>query len=270
MSTAGCPLDPVATITTHGVRLRLSASDRELLGAMVARLPQPWKASTAEKISRSYSLFVEWPPRSGQRPRYVLHRDGEQLHSTNDLDEALLLFEAGARFHVAERCSRRTFVHAGAVSWGDRAVVLPAVSGGGKTTLTSALVRAGAAYLSDEYAPLDELGRVHPFPKTLSIVQKLGRPVTQAIEALGGIQETRPLPVSLVVLTAYAGTERRWRPRTLSSGQAVLELLQHTVSTQRWPAQTIRNLERVAATATVLTGKRGDADETAALILKRL
>lgn len=45
-------------------------------------------------------------------------------------------------------------VHAGAVSCKGGAVLLPAEAGSGKTTLTAALVHAGAKYFTDEIAPL--------------------------------------------------------------------------------------------------------------------
>ena len=65
--------------------------------------------------------------------------------------------------HVANYAPDRVFVHAGVVAWRGRALVLPGTSFAGKTTLVAELVRAGAIYYSDEYAVLDEQGRVHPY-----------------------------------------------------------------------------------------------------------
>ena len=47
-------------------------------------------------------------------------------------------------------------VHAGIVSLGEGCVLMPAVAGSGKTTLTAGLAHAGATYFSDEIALLDE------------------------------------------------------------------------------------------------------------------
>lgn len=61
-------------------------------------------------------------------------------------------------------------VHAGVVSFGDGCVLLPASAGSGKTTLTAALVRAGATYFSDEIALLEEgTLAVRPVPLALTI-----------------------------------------------------------------------------------------------------
>ena len=48
-------------------------------------------------------------------------------------------------------------------------VVLLGRNGAGKSTLVAALVAAGARYYSDEFAPLDATGRVHPYRCDLNI-----------------------------------------------------------------------------------------------------
>ncbi len=227
------------------------------------RLPRPWRATDTGRPSRTYSLR---PTESG----FVLAGGRRELLAA-DLEEALFLFEAGVRFHVAERSPQRAFVHAGAVARDGRAIVLPGVPAAGKSTLTAALTRAGATYLSDEYAPIDGRGRVHPFPKPLSIARPPHpRPLQQPVEAFGGVQGTEPCPVGLVVFTSYAGPKRHWRPRTLTPGEAVLELLRHATSAERHPEQTFRRLESVVLAAPALQGARGEADETATLILAQL
>ncbi|MGH2806059.1 MAG: hypothetical protein ACRDKT_02165, partial [Actinomycetota bacterium] len=64
--------------------------------------------------------------------------------------------------------TRHIAVHAGAVALGGRGVIFPASMDSGKTTLTSALVRDGFDYLSDEAALIDPAtGLLHPFAKPL-------------------------------------------------------------------------------------------------------
>ena len=53
--------------------------------------------------------------------------------------------------------------------WKGQAVMVPAHSHTGKTTLVAELIQNGAEYYSDEYASLDRSGFVHPFPRDLSI-----------------------------------------------------------------------------------------------------
>lgn len=60
-------------------------------------------------------------------------------------------------------------LHAGAVADDRGAVLLPAASNAGKSTLTTALVADGLAYLTDEAAAIGDDGRVRPFPKAVSL-----------------------------------------------------------------------------------------------------
>ena len=59
--------------------------------------------------------------------------------------------------------------HAGAVSDGQRAVMLSAESGSGKSTLTAALAYAGFSLLSDEVVPLLPDGSVVPAPACIGL-----------------------------------------------------------------------------------------------------
>ncbi len=61
-------------------------------------------------------------------------------------------------------------IHAGIVSLGGACVLLPAIAGSGKTTLTAGLAHAGATYFSDEIALLDsETLLATPVPLALTI-----------------------------------------------------------------------------------------------------
>ncbi len=72
---------------------------------------------------------------------------------------------------AAPRCGLA--LHAGAVALGAGAVLLPAASGRGKSTLTLGLVRAGAAYLTDEVALVVDgaagVPHCRPFPKSVAL-----------------------------------------------------------------------------------------------------
>jgi hypothetical protein len=250
----------------YGVSLTLRANDLDGLEFLLASLPGCWKVSMNGHSDRVYSLVVE-----RRRPlRYALYRDDVELVHSADPERVIESLVGSVGFYVAEHSRQRTFIHAGAVGWRGHAVLLPGRQTSGKTTLTAALVRAGASYLSDDYAPLDDRGRVHPFPRPLSVRQENGLSAKLTpVESIGGVQETRALPVGLVVFAPYADV-KHWRPRRIPPGKGVLELLAHTVSAQTRPREAIDRLGRVAASAVVLKGGRGEADDAARVILKRL
>ena len=70
---------------------------------------------------------------------------------------------------MAEFARRRVFLHAGAVAWNGLGIVIPGGTMSGKTSLVRELLQAGALYYSDEYAVLDDLGRLHPYPQPLGV-----------------------------------------------------------------------------------------------------
>jgi hypothetical protein len=179
-----------------------------------------------------------------------------------DLDELYEVFERDLRLTVAEFACDRIFVHAGVVGWRGQAILLPGTSYSGKTTLVAELLRAGADYYSDEYAVLDARGRVHPYPKPLSVREagKQGRQTDYPVEKFGGRTGVGALDVGLVLLSVYeAGA--RWRPRPVSPGRAVLALLAHTVAARSRPAAALAALYGAVSGAMVLRGRRGEAHE---------
>jgi hypothetical protein len=259
------------SILSYGVRLGIRATDPDIMPALLAELPEGWRRSPVHRVDRLLSFLVGGQERGSRVRRYHLVYDNWlQAARTFDLEHAVVNFGVTARLTIAERSPRRTFVHAGVVGWKGRAIVLPGRTHTGKTTLTAALVRAGAAYLSDEFALIDKHGRIHPFPKPLSIREQPFTPQqNQAVESLGGKQRRRPLPIGLIVISPYE-SGRRFRPRAVSAGRGVLELLRHTPSARRDPGLAFERLSLIVAEAPVLKGVRGEADEAATAILARL
>jgi hypothetical protein len=200
---------------------------------------------------------------------HVVYSGAVRAFRTTDLPEALQFLEFHLEEYVAQMAPRRVFVHAGVVGWNGAAIVIPGASHSGKTSLVAALLEAGATYYSDEFAVLDEGGFVHPYPRPLRIRDQgdLGRRVTA--EALGAASGRKRLPVALVASTRYdaAGS---WRPRSLSQGEAVLELMSHTVPARFRPRQVLSVLKRVSLKASALKGRRGDARETARSLLAHI
>jgi hypothetical protein len=195
-----------------------------------------------------------------------------RLARTMDLEEALGALESDLQLHPApcrERGARsglRARRRRGLAGPGHRAA-RPELQ---RQDEPGALVRAGATYYSDEYAVLDARGRVHPYPKPLSIRGGPGaRPRKCSAEALGGVAGVKPLPVGLVIVSRFE-PQARWRPRLLSPGEAILELLANTVSARLRPSGAMATLDQVVRRAPSLKGKRGEAEQVAAALLERV
>jgi HprK-related kinase A len=77
--------------------------------------------------------------------------DGSSIFEPFPSDTHLPLLEWGTNFLIAERSAFHLLLHAGVVERDGRAVILPAVPGSGKSTLTAALATRGFRLLSDEF-----------------------------------------------------------------------------------------------------------------------
>ena len=256
---------------SYGLRLGIRVSSPEIMDRIAGVLPPHAKPARGPRVERLYSLIASGT-RVGSKVRRVniLYADAVPLVRTKDTDQAIEALERDLQLYVAERARLRVFVHAGVLGWRGRAIVIPGRSMSGKSTLVKALVEAGATYYSDEYAVLDKHGRVHPYPKPLSMRQNGGGlPKKIHPEALGGKTGVRPLPIGLVVATRYRPGVR-WRPRPISPGRAVMELLANTVPARLDPERAFATLRSATAEAMVLKGARGEAEEVAEGLLGRL
>ena len=239
--------------------------------SVLDRLPPGWKPAAAPIVDFLYSIVVGGRNENSRIQRFnLLYYDAGRLVRTRDFEFLLKAFESDLQLLVADNARRRVFVHAGVVGWKSQAIIIPGMSFSGKTTLVSKLVQAGAKYYSDEYAVLDEHGLVHPFPRPLGIRRPNEFETNRTdVVSLGGVSGSRPLPVRLVVATKYrAGA--KWRPRQLTHGCGVLELLANTVSARSQSRLALSTLPKAVRYAEVLKGVRGEADEVVETILKKV
>ncbi len=258
-------------LKSYGVRVGVRSNDASALDRVCEYLPAGWQTNTTPEVDRVYSILVGGVgPRANVRRSSLLYGDHLRLARSTKLDDVFERFESDLRLFVAELCPNRVFVHAGAVGWKGKAIVIPGRSYSGKSTLVAALVRAGATYYSDEYAVFDSRGLLHPFLKPLEI--RAEGEFTQSritVNELGGKSGTKPLPVGLVLMTSYK-KGATWRPRKLSPGKGVLEMLFNTVSARRSPEKALSTLQHVTGQAEVLKGIRGDTAAIVDALLTRM
>jgi hypothetical protein len=131
-------------------------------------------------------------------------------------------------------------------------------------------VRAGADYYSDEYAVLDDSGKVYPFARELKMRapgRKRQRLIT--VNALKGGVGVAPLSISHIVFTQYVeGGE--WKPKPLSAGLAALEMMRHAIPVRRTPARVMAALAKAMEHAAAVRSQRGEASELARVLLETM
>jgi hypothetical protein len=162
-------------------------------------------------------------------------------------------------------------LHASAVAANGRCVVFPGARGSGKSTLAAALVAAGAEFVTDDYAPLEQASwLVWPVPYAPGIKRGswrvLGRYYTellgQPVHELSGLQIRyleidvarraplhRGVPVEALVFPRYK-PGARLEQRSITAAEALAGLCHSRSLLDREPdklAETIRWVESVPA-----------------------
>lgn len=248
-----------AVVEAYGARLAVHAPDRSTLEAILDRLPTGWSVAPSDKPDDRVSWrFAVITHPSGY---HVIQGNGEE-QTCADLSSAIWLLRAQMRRYVGHHSESLIFVHSGVVAHHGRAVLLPGHSFAGKSTLVAALVRAGADYYSDEFAMLDEAGRVAQY---LEPIQLRGPNGLDAL-AIDSEGPRAPVPVGLVAMTVYT-PGARWSPRQLSTAEGVVAMMEHASPARDKPAETLAILRLALEGAEILQGERGDADETAHALL---
>lgn len=89
------------------------------------------------------------------RPQVTFVADSRRPFAPFPANHPLPMLEWGANMLLGQRCNHLLLLHAGVVERDGLALVLPAVPGSGKSTLSAALSLSGWRLLSDEFGAFD-------------------------------------------------------------------------------------------------------------------
>jgi hypothetical protein len=252
---------------SYGVKIGIKSNNKSFLKKMEKHLrkivPASFVIDDSLEAEHDFLLNVK------SDGLYELYKDGEKITFGESEENFFNFSTSKLRLTIAEYADSRVFLHAGVVGWNGKAIVIPGKSFQGKTTLVAELIKRGALYYSDEYAVLNEEGLVYPFPKTLSLrgfVDKYKQVETEA-QSIGGKIGAEPIPVGMVLITEYeAGAE--WKPRIISAGQGIMEILAHTIPIRYNPQFSLQVLNKMANHAIIAKSKRGEARDFVETLLK--
>lgn len=123
--------------------------------ALAAMLRTVYGAYTIDPPHGMFDVSVTLRPTPGirawWRPQVQLLCDGVRELEPFPRDTPLPLLEWGINYALASRMYCDLLLHAGVVERGGAAIVMPAMPGSGKSTLTAALSLSGFRLLSDEF-----------------------------------------------------------------------------------------------------------------------
>ena len=164
--------EPVGPFASLGQRFTVQANDaglERIVVSMFADLLEGGTSDTFEATDANLARFQVLAPRHDRSG--LVARDGSRVEQGSSAVRLLAsLIWAVNRWVLDHASHSRVLLHAGGVADEDgRAVLLPAPSESGKSTLTAALVSRGLHYLSDEAVEVLPDGRCRGYAKPLSI-----------------------------------------------------------------------------------------------------
>ena len=123
---------------------------------------------------------------------YRLLEDGNELNRCASASELMPIVHSHLMVSGYRSADYLLAIHAGAVRKGDACVLLPAKSGGGKSTLTAALVHSGLDYLTDEVALLlPAEGGIRGLPLSMSLKEPVWELLSPMFPRLRRLREHR-------------------------------------------------------------------------------
>ena len=124
--------------------------------------------------SRFADLHVQLP--RGKGLRAVFHAqsrfriEGKEPFQPFPASHALPLFEWGVNWSFAQQANQHILLHSGVLARNDRAIIMAAPPGSGKSTLSAAMMLRGFRLLSDEFGVLcPESGDLLPMLKPVAL-----------------------------------------------------------------------------------------------------
>lgn len=115
-----------------------------------------------------FHIVIERPKgmRHFLKPQVIFITDGQQPFEPFPLSHAFPLFEWGLNWCIARRSHQYLMLHAAVVEKQGKALILPALPGSGKSTLSAALAMYGWRFLSDEFTMIrPQDGKILPIPR---------------------------------------------------------------------------------------------------------
>ena len=207
---------------------------------------------------------------------YAVYHDCRRLARDAATPAALVALVAGLNNAAIGQCPHFA-VHSGVVAWKHGVAAFPAVSGGGKTTLTASLVQAGFDYVSDEALVLNDDGGVIPYPKPFALsrwsAELLGLPPgeveTLALASdLGGSDQSTTDPLTDVVIAEYAHDSVSMEP--LPRSQIIAALISMSFNHYKDPERAFRLASKVGREARVWRLEYDDPLQAAELVAETL
>jgi predicted 2-oxoglutarate/Fe(II)-dependent dioxygenase YbiX len=261
--------DCALSLSCYGARVVVvDHTGSHLLPRLAEFLPGQARVGETTAPDVEYEVRAQAPDHLAEARVWEVTRNGELRFRAATPEGVLRWLRSDLDHQVAIHARDGLFVHAGVVGWRGHAILVPGRSMTGKSTLVAELVRRGAIYYSDEYAVIDDWGRVHAYTRPLSLRGDSGSSQsTPRHQSTGPTTGPEPLPATLVVSAAYQ-SGASWCPAVVTGARAALALIDNSVLAATEPTRTLRMAAMLGPGVVMLQGVRPDAELVAPEILR--
>jgi len=192
--------------------------------------------------------------------------DHGRISSAETQSDAALATVKALDDAIVRRLRTLRAVHAGAVVFRGRALLIPGSTHAGKSSLVAELLLRGASHLSDEYALVDQAGRVHAYPRPLLLRNGSPKQTLVLPSELSSGFTMESVPVGWILAVDY-DPSGNWNIDEISQGEAVMLLLSNTPHEMAQSPEMVELFMRSVAGAECYQGTRGDVEEAADRVL---
>ena len=218
----------------------------------------------------------------GPDAAYYITRQGRPARVVPDDGTFLAAFDEDIAVELQKLRRDLYFVHAAVLTY-RAAVMLVAQPGGGKSTLTWALLHHGFGFLSDELAPVDlDSLDVHPYPRTLALKREppqsyplpprgtLTTSRSLRVQNVPGIVGSAPVALGAVVFVHYTPEASRPMIRRITTAEAGARLYANALNPLAHTAEGLDGAVRITAACPCYDLISADLSATSALLAETL
>ncbi len=250
---------------SYGVSIALTSNDQAVIDRAASVCRNSLLNRLTELTDGPADHVFELPITKGGTMKLIL--DGERIIAGGRSKKKFYKFlDSMIRVTIGEFAVDHVFLHAGVVGWKGRAIIIPADSYKGKSSLVAAFVSLGADYFSDDFGIFDKDGFVHPFPRPLAMRTADHKAYMVSVESLGGKIGKGPMKPGLVLFTEYV-PDMTFRPQLQTPGEGVMGMIPFALSIRQRSDLAFSVLNKIASHAIIASGLRGDSKTSAKTIL---
>ena len=198
-------------------------------------------------------------------PTLRLYRQETLLYQGDAAGTAAELLLGDSCYHLATRSREGLLFHAAGLSWQGQGLILPGLSGAGKTTLTAWLLTKGFDYLTDELVFIPwQTQNIQPLTRPLNLKRPARAALKDQIDFvrhaahilssdyadLVPVNLFKPLPAPTepelrLIIFPYYQSDSPFDLRPLTSAQAGLGLMKNLINARNLPGHGFSEVARL-------------------------